>query len=356
MTIVYYVSSHGLGHAVRAIEVMRRLPARMDLWIKSAAPPWFFRQELGRPFRFLAETFDCGPAEAGDLSIDREASLRAAAEMAARNAGRLQSEAQWLRSVGAALVVSDVPSFPLAAAREAGVAGAIVANFTWLEIFQPYAVDFPRQRGLIDALEAEYSLADTAFVTPLDVPMRAFKNVRRTPLVARRGVPRRGEIAEALGLDPQKRWFLFYPGNLGVRFDWTALERLGESVFLTFQKPEGAAPGNLVCLDQGGFRHQDVVASVDGAVSKPGYGLVGECMVNATPLLYSDREHFAEFEAMDRALEAWGGAVRLTREAFAAGRWGEALEALVELRPKPLESADGAEVIARELAALAEGV
>jgi L-arabinokinase len=173
-------------------------------------------------------------------------------------------------------------------------------------------------------------------------------------MVARRGTSRRIEIAQAYGLDPRRRWLLLYLGNLGTALDLQTLRNFNDSVFLMFSQTDKTAPANLVSLEQGRFRHQDVVASVDGVLAKPGYGMVGECMANGAPLLYAEREHFAEYEALDRALQNWGGAIRLSQADFAAGHWAQALARLATLRPQPLENLNGAEVIARELAVWVE--
>jgi L-arabinokinase len=352
MTIAYYISGHGLGHSARSAAIIRHLPSDIPLAIKTVAPEWFFRQELDRPFGFHAERFDCGALQGDTYSVDREATLRTCAEISLKNKGLIKSEAEWLRSIGARLVVADVPSFPLVAAKAAGIPAVAVANFFWVEIYRPYLKDFPQYQELVGELESEYAQADLAFVTPLDLPMRGFKNVRRVPLVARSGESKRQEIAQAFGLNPGRKWILVYPGNLGFPFPWDSLGRFGDIDFLSF-KQNAANPPNVQTLEQGRFRHEDVVASVNGVAAKPGYGMVGECMANRTPLLYTDRDDFIEYEALDRALQEWGGAVRIDRRDFASGDWAEGLAQTLALRPPRIDGLNGAEVIARELAEIA---
>ena len=45
-----------------------------------------------------------------------------------------------------------------------------------------------------------------------------------------------------------------------------------------------------------GLTYQDVVAAADVVISKPGYGIVSECIANNTALVYTSRGRFAEYD------------------------------------------------------------
>jgi hypothetical protein len=55
-----------------------------------------------------------------------------------------------------------------------------------------------------------------------------------------------------------------------------------------------------------GLRYEDLVSAVDIVLTKPGYGIVSECIANGTRLLYTSRGRFREYEVfveeMPRAL------------------------------------------------------
>ena len=58
----------------------------------------------------------------------------------------------------------------------------------------------------------------------------------------------------------------------------------------------------------------DLAASSDVVVAKAGYGTVCEAMVARVPLVYPPRTGFAEHRALEQALDAWGGGVRISPE------------------------------------------
>lgn len=345
MSVVYYVSSHGLGHAARSVQVLREIPASVSLHVKSGVPEWFFWQEVQRSFTFMHDVFDCGSLEVEDKGIDRRVTLQAYSAIAGRNAARLDAEVEWLKSVGARCVVTDIASFPLRVAAEAGIPGLLVANFTWVNIYEPYLKDFPQFSSLISDMRGEYRLAQTAFVAPPNMPMPFLHKVQNVPLMARRGRVRRNEILHAYGLDASKSLALCYPENM-EKFKWHRLGDFRDWIFLTFATMPGARPRNLVTLEQGRFSHPDVVASVDAVVAKAGYGMVGECMCNGKPMLYTGRDHFAEFDVLDQALAEWGGAIKIPQKDFKMGHWGDALESLLAIKPVMADRCDGGKEVA----------
>jgi len=348
MSIVYYVSSHGFGHAARSVQVMQAISPEIALHVKSGVPEWFFWQEVHRPFTFTHDVFDCGTIELNGRGVDRIASLKTYASITERNTARLEDEVEWLKAIGARCVVTDIASFPLKAAVKVGIPGFLVANFTWVDIYEPYLAEYPRYAPLVAEMRGEYRLASRAFVAPPSVSMPYLHDVHPVQLMARRGRDRRAELATSFGLPPDRPLILCYPGNFGT-FRWLTLGEMTEYAFFTFATVDKARPANVFTIDQGRFSHPDIVASVDAVVAKAGYGMVGECMANGKPMVYPDRDHFAEFQALDAALRQWGGALKIDQDRYHAGQWREALEQLPSLHPAAVEACNGARQVAEEL-------
>ncbi len=47
-----------------------------------------------------------------------------------------------------------------------------------------------------------------------------------------------------------------------------------------------------------GFRYEDLVRAVDVVITKPGYGIIADCIANDAAMLYTSRGRFAEYEVM----------------------------------------------------------
>ena len=351
MTLCYYVTGHGFGHAIRTTQILKALPPDLPLILKTTAPERIFREELpGRAFEHVRAEYDCGCLQSDSVTTLPRETLTRYAEIARQNTARLPEEIAFLKRNGVRCVVSDVPPFPLHAARMAGVPSVAVANFTWHDIYSEY-VETPADAALVSEMASQYSEAAVACLTPLDVPTvgDVFPNVLRVPLVARRGRNVRPSLIDELEIPPGKRLALLYLGNWGLDILWSALERWTDWVFL-LDRPLPEPIANAQAFDPSHWRYADVAASVDAVVSKAGYGTVTECIANSVPLIYLPRQGFVEHASLVLGMKAWGGGIEIPEDAFLAGDWGEALTAAaqVTLNPNAYET-NGADVIAQKI-------
>ncbi len=352
--LCYYITGHGFGHAIRTTQVLRALPPDLPLILKTTAPESLFREEVpGRGFAYVAAEYDCGCLQSDSVSVLRRETLARYGEISRRNAARLGDEVAFLRQSGVRCVASDVPSFPLHAAREAGVPGVAVANFTWHDIYAEY-VETDADAALLRQMASEYAAATVACLTPLSVPTvgDVFPTVERVPLVARRGQPMREALTEVLGIPAGKHVALLYLGGWGLDIRWPALEQWTDWVFL-LDRPLPQPVANVRAFDARRWRYADVAASVDAVVSKAGYGTLTECIANSVPLIYLPRHGFIEHEALVVGMKAWDGGIEIPEAAFFAGEWGGALQEALSARPDPgVFPINGADVIANKLVEL----
>lgn len=305
MSVVAYVSGHGFGHSAREVTILRDLPLEISLYVKTTAPEWFWRTEVKRPFTLIPDAFDVGCLQTDSLTVDVAATKAAWGAIDQHNRARRDEERAWLESVGARVVLTDVASFPLTL----GVLSVCVANFTWADIYAEY----PGFEPIVAQLEAEYAQATLLLEAGLALPMPYFPRRESVGLVARTS-----PFTPDNGGDGFRA--LIYAGNWGLPFPWERLTDFPSWQFVTLTPPP-VPVANLTVLPRDAMPHEALVASVDVVISKAGYGLVGECMAAGTPLIYGPREGFAEFAALDAALQAWDGGIRLTDAAFRAADW-----------------------------------
>jgi hypothetical protein len=127
------------------------------------------------------------------------------------------------------------------------------------------------------------------------------------------------------------------------------LETMGDRVFL-YKEPLQLPVRNGLALDHQEISYADAVAAVDGVITKPGYGIVADCLVHGTPVIYTDRGLFPEYEVLVRALTAHLATVYIPSAELYAGRWQGAIEQLERL-PRRAYSlpANGAGACARAI-------
>jgi hypothetical protein len=338
--IAFYISGHGFGHSARQIEVMRAIRARdprIGLAVRTSAARWMFEAAAPKPFDFSHIEPDAGIVQIDSLHIDEAATIRSAAAFDATFDRRVEEEAQALRTLGADLVVGDVPPLAFAAAARAGVPSIMIANFTWDWIYGAYDQFQRRAAQVIPAIARAYAAAGEALRLPFHGGFGSVARVRDIPLIARHSRRDPADTRRLLGLEPGRPVVLASFGAYGADLPLGELERSRE---LSILAPPREAPA--------GLRYEDLVAAADVVVTKPGYGIVSECIANGTAMLYTSRGRFIEYDLFVREMPRWLRCRFLPMDDLIAGRWTEAVRQVLA-DPDPPERAriDGAEVAAR---------
>jgi L-arabinokinase len=179
------------------------------------------------------------------------------------------------------------------------------------------------------------------------------------PFVARHSKRTTAEVRHEIGVPPGNRVALASFGGLGI--SGLPLEPLGRldgwSVVTTTHALEAVGPvppGVRILEDTAvyskGLRYEDLVRAADVVVTKPGYGIIAECIANEAAILYTDRGHFAEYDVLVAAMPRYVRCRFMPREGLFEGRWQDHLDAVLA-QPAPPEQpcTDGALVVATHL-------
>ena len=265
-------------------------------------------------------------------------------------------EARWLRQAGARLVLGDIPPLAFAAAAEAGVPSIALGNFSWDWIYRHLAARQPAlSAGATHAAEA-YARAELLLRLPFAGDLSAFRRIEDVPLVARVPVVDKAKARLRLGLDSRPVVLLSFGGVGMPGLEPAALGRLDPYVcLLTGPAGDGGAPNvrRLAAEDlaAAGLGYPDLVGAADVVVSKPGYGIVTDCIGARTRLVYTDRGDFPEYPILVSEMPRYLPVVFASNADVRAGRLDEALRQVMTLAfPEPPPT-NGASVAADRLVA-----
>jgi hypothetical protein len=99
--------------------------------------------------------------------------------------------------------------------------------------------------------------------------------------------------------------------------------------------------------------YPDIVAAADVVVTKPGYGIISECIANHTAIVYTSRGHFAEYDVLVREMPRFLRSRYLEMDDLVAGRWAGAVREVLAQPPAPEKPrTDGARVAAETMLSL----
>jgi hypothetical protein len=367
--IVFYVSGHGFGHASRVIEVINAMLVRRPetrIGVRTAAPRWLFDLSIKGKVAFSTLETDTGIVQIDALTLDEADSIRRASAFHSDLVTRAASETRILRELGAGIIVGDIPPLAFAVGAAAGIPSIALGNFTWDWVYG----DYPRVRlapSLLPAIRGAYSKASMALRLPLAAGFDSIANVKDIPFIARHASRTREETCKALKIPGDKPIALMSFGGYGVPgLETDTLVKFKKYTVVNVASVSGRArkdtplterKGSLVTINEEGMydhgvRYEDLVGAADAVVTKPGYGIVSECIANDAAILYTSRGHFPEYEVIIADLPKYLRSAFISQEDLFAGKWESHLDKLLaQSRPKNYKKPDtnGADVAAEIL-------
>jgi L-arabinokinase len=315
------------------------------------------------PYELIAGPCDSGIVQSTSISHDDEATVEEAADFYADFPARVERELEALAPRGVSLVVGDIAPIAFEVASRLGVPGVAIGNFTWDWIYEQHPGFLDRTGDLLETIRHAYTKATVALELPFAGGFEVFPKVEPLPLVARRPTHDRATTRAHFGLPAEGRVALLSFGGYGLpslnlatvdcRNTWTIVttDRVSRASSTPLPHVRMIPEEAFLSSD---FRYEDVVASVDAVMTKPGYGIVSEAIAAERPLLYTSRGVFREYDLFVREMPRYLRARFIPQEDLFAGQWLAALEALL-LQSDPPEHLrpDGADYAARRLLELA---
>ena len=345
--IVFYVSGHGFGHASRTIEVINAILVRRPetrIGVRTAAPRWLFDLTVKGKVTFSTLETDTGVVQIDALTLDEADSIRRASAFHSDLVTRAASETRILRELGAGLIVGDIPPLAFAVGAAAGIPSIAIGNFTWDWVY----ADYPRVRlapSLLPAIRGAYARASMALRLPMSGGFETISNVKDIPFIARHATRTREEVCKILKLPADKPIILASFGGYGLPgLDTDALAKLKKYTAITTanlplgrgrkEMPTAERKGSFVSLNEeamydAGVRYEDLVGAAEAVVTKPGYGIISECIANDSAILYTSRGHFPEYDVLVDDLPKYTRSAFINHDDLFAGKWETHLDKLL---------------------------
>ena len=363
--IVFYISGHGFGHASRSIEVINAILAKRPetrIGVRTAAPRWLFDLTVKGKVSFSTLETDTGVVQIDALTLDEADSIRRASAFHSDLVTRAASETRVLRELGAGLIVGDIPPLAFAVGASSGIPSIGLGNFTWDWVY----ADYPRVRlapSLLPAIRGAYARASMALRLPMSGGFESFGNVKDIPFIARHATRKREEVCKILKIPADKPIVLASFGGYGLPgLDTDALAKFKKYTVVTTanlplgrtrkESPAAERKGSYISVNEeamydAGVRYEDLVGAAEAVVSKPGYGIISECIANDTAILYTSRGHFPEYDVLVQEMPKYLRNAFIDHDHLFEGTWEKAIDKLLaqpKIKKKP--ETNGADVAA----------
>jgi hypothetical protein len=307
--IAYYVSAHGYGHGVRSCDIIRalnRLCPHLTVEVVSDLPSEFLFNRISNvQNRLRPGAFDIGMVQKDSIRVDVPSTLIRLERLYDRSEELIEQEARYLEQRKAVLTICDIPDLPLAAAAKAGIPRMAIGNFGWDWIYSGFTGRDSRWKRIVKKIRDSYGKTNLLLRLPFSDAMEAFPAIEDIPLVASPGKSRRDEIAGIADCNKGRKWVLLSFTSLNWNRDaLDRVEKIEGCEFFTVH-PLAWNLRNTHTLRREQIPFSDIVASVDAVISKPGFGILSDCIVNRKPLIYAERIDFPEFAVLESAIRKY---------------------------------------------------
>ena len=350
--ILFYISGHGYGHATRSIEVIKNIRQqnpRVEIHIQSDAPQWLFSLNLKNEFHFIPKSCDVGAVQKNSFDVDQHTTLSRFANFYASFSLRIAVEKSYIQKNKIDCIIGDIPPLAFLAADACDLPSVAIANFSWDWIYEPYAEKYAEYAWVPARIKEAYGKAGILLRLPMHGDLRAFGNRIDIPFIARKAWLSSADVRKKLRVEEKEKLIL-----VALRREDLAPVRLDELAKLSgfrflFFSPVPRAD-NFVSVAADFLPFPNLIAAGDLVVSKPGYGIVSECLANRTPLLYTGRKNFREYDVLAAGIEKLNMGRLLDYLDFIAGDWQLALAKLIgEKMTWPERPVNGAETAAQKI-------
>ena len=355
ISVAYYISGHGYGHAVRSGQVIRRLKEacpELEFHVRTTAPRWFLNH-LPFPVSYGEQLMDVGIVQRDSLQMDIEETLHACESLRERIPALVEENLAFIEQKKVRLILGDIPPLCFEIASQASLPSVAIGNFSWDWIYRAYLPGFPAFLPLICEMESFYRKATLALFLPFSCDMEIFPKQKSIPLIASTSSLDKIEARRRFGLPAAASVVLISFGGFGLeRIRWERLEQMEDFFFVT-TGPAFRAEKNIRIFPDAQPHYEDLVRAADVVVSKPGYGIVSDVIAHQVPLLYTSRSDFPEYPYLVEALNSCTTCELIPQEELLEGNLISYLERLLEKEPNwPEVPLNGAEAAAEKILAL----
>ena len=319
------ITSHGFGHTVRAASVVaaaQRLNPDLLAIFVCTTPRWLIESYVSGDFIHRPRAYDVGVVQADSLQMDLPATRARMDEIRDRQQAIIASEADYIRTNRASLVLADIPPLAAPIAKAAGVPCWMMSNFGWDFIYRAWGESY---FDLADWISDCYRQSDLLFRLPMAEPMAAFPTIRDVGITSGKPNFAVADLRERLGFSvPIEKTVLLSFGGLGLqKLPYENLAQFPDRQFVSFDADAPDDAPNLCKLnsDRHQYRPLDLLPLCGRVISKPGYSTFAEALTLGTTVVSLTRDGFAEAPLLLNGIREYSPHQIVPQEDFFAGRW-----------------------------------
>lgn len=348
MNIAYFISSHGFGHASRAIAIMEALSEKdpdIHFDVYTGTQEWLFRDAGLRNFTFHPGAVDVGLVQLTPMEHDLPRSVETIRNYLNSIPERSEFLASELLKNETDAVICDISPLGIISGKKAGLSVFLFENFTWDWIYELYEEECPEFREIDARLKEIFVQADYRMQSePLCDPLPTADIL--IPPVSRKPHHTAAEFRKSLNIPDSHHIGLISMGGIPENLEFAVNSHIPDELTLllpgTFGKTEKI--GNKILLPHHSeYYHPDMVRAADFVIGKAGYSTIAEVCNAGAAYGFISRPNFRESDVTADFLRQRPNTLEINQDRFESFTLDEEIKTLLTLgkiAPQPINGAN----------------
>ncbi|WP_298607155.1 hypothetical protein [uncultured Thiothrix sp.] len=292
--LVVDISAHGFGHLAQTTAVLNALePSNLRLTIRSKAPLAILQERIHLPFELIPYQQDNGMVMLDALKVDVPKSFAWYQNFHANFVARVEQAAIDLVVLQADLLFANVPYLSLAAAHKLNLPTLALCSLNWADIFQSYCGHLTGAAAIHAEILQSYQGINCFLQPTPSMPMPSLANKHSIAPIASLG-RRQSEHLKAVTHGQFQQFVLVGLGGIGMRYPLETWPKLSGIAWIFDDQSLHVQREDLLPVSSFGLSYIDLLASCDVVLTKTGYGMQTEAVVNQIPALCVQRGDWPE--------------------------------------------------------------
>lgn len=359
-----FISGHGYGHISRMSHVLRRLNLIYNNFqshtspyfiIISTANPKFIKNLKLKNTVLINIQHDVGLIQYDSFTVDFNKTLFELNKIEKTTSNIKSKIFNSIKDYTINAVLSDTSPFAFSIAKKLCVKSFFIGNFTWVDIYKDIAQIENGFDYYAKKLSYEYKKADESLVLPMHTKMEPFTRKTFIPFIATKKSNMTKfhfeKITKIKMNDSRKIILLSFGGFDFHNFPIEKLKKYADKyIFLTTKAKITNNFENLINVDTYCSDYQGLIKFSDAVITKPGYGIITDCLTHKKPIIFTDRGRFAEYPVLVKWLNDFFPSYYIPQNDIFNGNLDNALDSIFKISCNfPDFALNGADITARKL-------
>lgn len=326
----------------------------VEVTIISGVPRWFFEDKFvntPNQWTLLEEKVDVGLFQRHALKSDLHKTIQCLQHFWENSEPKIQKIMAFLAKKNPTLAYLDIPAIGVLVAERLNIPTVALGNFSWDWIYKDFinhenevlpAHDRHMLQKAINNHQGLYSKVNKLLKLPYPGDFSAFQNAEICLLnwVGETKHNPRSKTLKNLGFDPDKKYILFsFGGHELPNFtlnNWPNGCEFQPLIIADDKNLDKRFTRTNQELSKNDVSYADVIAAASVIVTKPGYGIVTDCIFNQIPMIHMPRGRFAEYPTLLKALDENLNHVLIQSEDISPEKIITLAKQLVNQKAKPI--------------------